>query len=167
MKLGYRSALMSAALLVFGSTIAWSDTGFIAHLDGLTESPPNASPSTGTCIMVLNNAQTELSYTLSFTPLLAPQTAAHFHNDDIANPSPNGAVVRGIGVGTPISGVWKNTDAQPLTPAMVVELFAGRLYVNVHSSLYPAGEIKRYIFQEPTATENSTWGRIKALTQKD
>jgi hypothetical protein len=165
MKLGYRSALMSAALLVLGSTMAWSDTGFIAHLDGPTESPPVPTPATGTCIMVLNNAQTELSYTLTFSGLLAPQTAAHFHHDDVGNLSPNGPIVRGIGVGSPISGVWKNTDAQPLTPFLVGELFAGRLYVNVHTTLYPAGEIKGYVLQEPTPTRNTTWARIKALVQ--
>jgi len=163
MKLIYRVALLSSALLVIAASGTRADTGFIAHLNGTTESPPNASPATGTCVMVLNNAQTELTYNLSFSGLTSAQTAAHFHNDDLANPSPNGAVVRGIGVGSPISGIWKNTDAQPLTPALVIELFAGRIYVNVHTSNFPGGEIRGNVVQDPTPTLNTTWGRVKSL----
>ena len=165
MKLNYRSLLFFSFLVTVGATRAHADTNFTAMLSGLNESPPNASPATGSATMVLNNAQTELTYMLSFSGLTSAQTAAHFHNDDLANPSPNGGVVRGIGVGSPISGVWKNTDAQPLTPAMVVELFAGRIYINVHTSNFPAGEIRGNVIEQPVPVEAATWGRIKALYQ--
>ena len=163
MKLNYKSLMFFSLLAVAGASWVRADTNFTAVLNGLQENPANASPATGTATMVLNNAMTELTYSMSFSGLVAPQNAAHFHNDDLANPSPNGAVVRSIGVGTPIAGIWKNTDAQPLTAALVAELFAGRLYINVHSTTFPGGEIRGNIIQEPTPVESATWGRIKTL----
>jgi hypothetical protein len=163
MKLNYGTALLTSAMILLGASSARAETGFAAYLDGLQESPPNASPATGTAVMVLNNAQTELTYQISFSGLVGTQTAAHFHHNDIGNPSPNGAVVRGIGVGSPIAGVWKNTDAEPLTPFLVGELIAGRIYINVHSTVYPGGEIRGNIYLEPTPTENTTWSRVKAM----
>jgi hypothetical protein len=59
-------------------------------------------------------------------------------------------VVRAFAAGefvTPntISGVWKPTDASPLTAALMTELLKGNLYVNVHTALNPGGEIRGQI----------------------
>src|SRR5439155_17553221 len=77
--------------------------------------------------------------------LSGPITAAHFHN---AAPGVNGAVVRAITadfVGNTAIGVWKATDASPLTPALITELLKGNLYLNVHTAANPGGEIRGQI----------------------
>ncbi|MDX1410500.1 MAG: CHRD domain-containing protein, partial [Saprospiraceae bacterium] len=69
-------------------------------------------------------------------------TAAHFHN---AATGLNGGVVRNIGpdfTGQTAWGLWTSDDDQPFTPALLNELIAGNLYVNVHSAANPGGEIR-------------------------
>jgi hypothetical protein len=69
-------------------------------------------------------------------------TAAHFHREEIGK---NGGVVRNLafnGLKT-TSGLWSPTDdSQPLTDELIGDLFAGRLYVNVHTGDNPGGEIR-------------------------
>ncbi len=68
----------------------------------------------------------------------------HFH---VGSPGINGAVVRviaeaGAAPSGIVSGVWRSTDAQPLTPALIESLLTGRVYVNFHTNANPAGEIR-------------------------
>lgn len=44
--------------------------------------------------------------------------------------------------GGPNPGDWKFSDGvNPLTDAMASELLAGRIYINLHTSTFPGGEI--------------------------
>ena len=141
---------------------ALADTGFSAVINSAQElSCAINSAATGTGTFVLNNAQTELTYNITYTPLQGVLTVAHFHN---AAAGSGGGVVRGFSPATsPIIGIWKNTDVQPLTPALVAELLAGRIYVNIHSTLCTGGEIRGQVLPDVTPTLPSTWGRIKTI----
>ncbi|MEE9271374.1 MAG: CHRD domain-containing protein [Candidatus Krumholzibacteria bacterium] len=112
-----------------------TETCFSATVDGIQSG--TGSPATGTGLFSLNHTQTELTYNISFTGLLAAESAAHLHSD-----AEGGGVVHPLVLGTPKVGVWRNTDASPLTPQRVQDLLNGQLYVNVHSTLHPAGEIR-------------------------
>ncbi len=115
-------------------------TTFFATLNGGQENPPVSTPATGGGVFVLNTDGTALSYNVSVIGLSGPIAAAHFHN---AAAGTNGPVVRTITfTGETASGTWLNTDAQALTPALVAELLAGRIYVNVHTAANPGGEIR-------------------------
>ena len=68
--------------------------------------------------------------------------AAHFHN---AAAGTDGGVVRTISgdfTGNTASGLWTGTDSEPLTDALIAELLAGNLYVNIHTAANGAGEIR-------------------------
>jgi len=123
--------------------ISTAGTVFFAVLSGSNEVPPVATNAGGGGMFVLNAAQTELSFNIRIRGLSGPLTAAHFHN---APSGVNGGVVRTLTtnfVGEVASGVWSSSDAtQPLTPALVAELLAGNIYVNVHTSANPGGEIR-------------------------
>jgi hypothetical protein len=71
-------------------------------------------------------------------------TAAHIHN---AAAGINGNVVKPLAFSNDVSsGVWSSSDASdPLSDSLLSELLRGRLYVNVHTSANPGGEIRGQI----------------------
>jgi len=116
--------------------------GFTAQLDSAQEvpAPTGAVPGRGTGSFTLNDARTELTYTITFHGLSGNLSAAHFHNGP---PGVAAGVVRAISfVGNTATGVWRNTDTQALTDSMVSQLLKGRIYVNLHTAANPGGEIR-------------------------
>jgi len=105
---------------------------FDATIDG----SQTGGSGSGTGTFVLNHTETELSYDISFSGLGTAETASHIHSND-----EGGGVVKSLGTGSPKVGVWKFNDGTPLTPARVVSLKNGHLYVNIHSVGFPNGEI--------------------------
>ena len=154
---------LGLALLVVPVGAA-ADTGFSATIDnGQTAGTcPGGSPGTGTGVFIMNNSQTELTYNITYSGISGghPATAAHFHN---AGAGLNGGVVRTFNWPSPIVGIWKNTDPQPFSPAMVTELLADRLYINIHSALCSGGEIRGQVLFDATQTLTRSWGRIKTI----
>ena len=55
-----------------------------------------------------------------------------------------------------------NATVGPLTPAQEASLNGGLMYVNVHSTVFPGGEIRGQI-SGPVAVERNTWGLVKNL----
>lgn len=155
MRLGTLASLAAAALMIALPASTHAETGFSANLDGLQEVPANASPATGTAIVVLNNAQDMIHVHMEFSGLLASETASHIHGP--AGVGVNAGVQIGLPVGNPI-----DVDL-PITAAQVAMLQGGQMYVNVHSTLFPGGEIRGQLSADPTPVEAATWGRIKAL----
>lgn len=120
--------------------IASAQTTFQAFLTGLGENPPNASPGSGLGTAVLNAAQNQITVDLSWSGLTAPATAAHIHGP--AGAGTNASVL------FPFSGVPAATAGSipeqtfAITPTQVGYLFAGYLYMNVHTATFPGGEIR-------------------------
>ena len=110
-----------------------ADTVFTTALAGSNETPPNASAGTGFAVLTLNTAETAVTFHIEFSGLTGTETAAHFHN---APPGTAGPVVFALPLGSPKDGVW------PVGPADVALLTAGAIYVNVHSTSFPGGEIR-------------------------
>lgn len=152
-----RTALFVLAAAMAAGTAHGSVT-FEATVDGTQMVPPTASPATGTAVLVLNDAETEVAYTITYSGLEGAETDAHFHN---AGPGQNGSVVHFLPPGNPKAGIWA------VTVHDVGELYAGRVYVNIHTTLYPGGEIRGDISQSLAAApgDRLSWGRIKALYQ--
>ena len=120
---------------------------FQAFLSGLGENPPNASPGTGFGTVVLNAAQTQITVDENWSGLLAPATASHIHGPGGAGT--NAAVI------FPFSGVPAATSGAipeqvfSITAAQVAMLFSGYLYMNVHTSVFPGGEIRGQLLLVP------------------
>jgi hypothetical protein len=124
------------------------EKSFIAVLLGKNEVPPVTTEGSGGGMFILNARQDTLHYWIRVCELECPFTVAHFHN---GAPGIAGPVVKDL-TGSFIpeadsasywaQGVWTSSDAQPLTPALVSELLAGNIYVNVHSTSHPSGEIR-------------------------
>ncbi|HYH85796.1 MAG TPA: PQQ-dependent sugar dehydrogenase, partial [Pyrinomonadaceae bacterium] len=109
-------------------------TLFVANLDGSQEVPPNASPARGTATLLLSADETTARVSLRFSNLTGPQTLAHIHGP--ASPGQSAPPIFDLPNGD--FGDFQIT----LTPEQVSDLKAGKLYVNVHSTPFPAGEIR-------------------------
>jgi hypothetical protein len=149
--------LAVAAALVIAATTSQptvAGTTFIATIDGASNVPARDVPGMGTAVMVLNDAQTELSYDIQLSGLVAAEVASHFHN---AGARDQGPIVHNLPLGTHKVGVWS------ISPGMVTELFARRIYINIHSTLYISGELRGNVVVQVVPAEGATWGNIKAL----
>jgi hypothetical protein len=123
-------------------------TSFSATIDATQAGTTSTGSGSGT--FSLNAGKNQLTYSITVTGL-ADLTAAHFHN---AAAGSNGSVVRNLSFTTAdnvtwtASGTWTATEAdQPLTSALVTELEAGNLYVNVHTTASPSGEIRGQVLK--------------------
>jgi hypothetical protein len=115
--------------------------GFTVAMDGLQESPSNTSTAQGTGWVVLDSAGS-LTYDVTVAGLSAPLSAGHFHS----LPSTN--VVHPITfTDGSSSGVWAE-----IPDSIYTALTLRNLYVNVHTSNFPAGEIRGHVLAGNSTT---------------
>src|SRR5713226_7165161 len=107
---------------------------FTANLNGAQETPPNSSTATGTATLLLDPDETTARVSLNFRGLSSAETGAHIHGPG------------GPGVIAPILFPLTNGNLSDflisLTATDVANLKNGLLYINVHSSNFPNGEIR-------------------------
>ncbi|MGD9564436.1 MAG: CHRD domain-containing protein [Pyrinomonadaceae bacterium] len=122
-------------------------TTFTAYLTGAQEVPPNASPATGFGRVTLNEAETSITVSVNYgsaaVPLTSNVTIGHIHGP--AGPGTSAGVVFDLNPtpGVPFGSVVDATFN--VTPAQVANLKAGLLYFNIHTTNFPAGEIRGQI----------------------
>jgi hypothetical protein len=128
------------AMLALGASVAFAGPAFAekmkATLDGKSEVPPNASTGTGTADIDYDAATKKLSWTLTYSGLSGPATAAHFHGP--AEPGKNA----GVAVAIPDVSSSPAKGSATLTDAQAADLMAGKYYVNIHTAANPGGEIR-------------------------
>lgn len=150
---------------------------FTASLSGLNEVPPNASAGTGTVTATFDDAAHTLQVVASFSGLSGNTTAAHIH---IAPPGVNGPVSTMVPsfVGFPLgvtSGSFDQTYDMTLASSynpsflnnainlgstataeatLLAAARAGDTYFNVHTNVFPGGEIRGNLDAIP---EPATW----------
>lgn len=117
---------------------------FTATLDGLQETPPNSSPATGDGCFTVDLEANTLAYLVEFTGLVGIETAAHIHG--FAPPGVAAPVLQPIALGSPSSGTWSYSQSQE------AGIVAGQTYVNVHTDVFPGGEIRGQIVAAPAAS---------------
>ena len=143
-----------------------------ASLSGPNESPPNASPGTGSATVIVDLDAHTLDVDVTFSGLLAGVTAAHIH---CCTASPFTGTV-GVATTTPTftdfpSGVtagsythtFDMTLASSFNPpfvtanggvagaeaALAAGLDAGKAYLNIHTSEFTGGEIRGFLTAVP------------------
>ena len=145
-------ALVAALAAASNATII----NFTATLAGTNEVPPNASPATGTATLVMDTDANTMTYTVTYSGLVASETAAHIHGFAAAGAN--------AGVRTPLpatagtkTGTWNYLEADE------ANIIAGLTYVNIHSSTYPGGEIRGQVLQNDVGVEQKSWSQIQDL----
>jgi len=157
-----RYAIVFAAALVLAPALAsltFADAGYRVSLDGSQEVPANASEGLGFGTLIVDNAQTHVTYNLSYSGLTSDRTAQHIHG-----PAPVG-VNAGVLVGLDGTGVMIGTISGVATINATIAgyIAAGQAYVNIHTLYFPGGEIRGQIMPDATPTRPTSWGRIKKL----
>ena len=120
---------------------------FQVFLSGSGENPPNGSPAIGFGTVVLNAAQTQITVDENWSGLTAPATASHIHGP--------GGVGTNAAVLFPFTGVPAATSGSipeqvfAITAQQVTWLFQGYLYMNIHTSTFPGGEIRGQLLLVP------------------
>ena len=116
---------------------------FKADLSGASEVPPVTTAGTGAATATLDTASKTLTWTVDYSGLSGPATAAHLHGP--AAPGANAGVLVPLNgnLATPIKGSATLTDAQ------ISDLEAGECYVNVHTAANKPGEIRGQLVRTP------------------
>lgn len=131
---------------------------FRTELSGFEEVPPILTQGTGSFRAQVARGGNSISYELTFSNLTAPSTVAHIHIGQRGVAGPVAVFLCGggskpdcPGVGGTISGTILPEDVlavpeQGLAAGDMAGLLrfmrAGVTYVNVHSTTFPAGEIR-------------------------
>src|SRR5436190_24137297 len=128
--------LALASSLGFGSAAFAETMSFKANMTAGEEVPANDSKGTGNAELSYDTTTKMLTWTVNFSGLTGPATAAHFHGP--AEPGKNAgvAVLIGNNPTSPAKGSATLTDAQ------AADLMAGKWYVNIHTAANRGGEIR-------------------------
>jgi hypothetical protein len=163
---------------------------FVASLDGASESPATGSPGVGFALVSIDDVAHTMSVDVVFSGLLAVTTASHIHvingPGDANTADTNGPVATGVPTfaGFPLgvtagtySHVFDTLLATSYNPSFVAAagglaaaeaalfsgITSGRAYLNVHSSLFPGGEIRGFLRPAAVAVpEPGSFGLIIA-----
>jgi hypothetical protein len=161
------SLLFAATMLVAAPASQALLLHFKTHMDGPSESPPNASPGTGFAIVDIDTEAHTMDVHAEFSGLLAPTTVAHIHccvdPDGVAGVATTTPTFPGFPAGV-MAGIYDHLlDLTDLTSfnapfvaanggtaagaeaALIAGLSAGRAYFNIHTSQFPAGEIRGFL----------------------
>jgi Cu/Zn superoxide dismutase len=120
-----------------GGEIRGQINHFAMYMDGGQENPAVATSGSGWGTFNIDTCNKQLHYYIVVDVLDHPETAAHIHG--LALPSQNAGVLFDLGTGSPKVGTWD------YPPNLEESILNGMTYVNVHSSVFPAGEIRGQI----------------------
>ena len=175
-------AVVSFVALGLASNAHAAPIVFSTTLSGPNESPPNASPGTGTALVTFDPIANTMRVETTFSGLLGTTTASHIHccttvpltgAAGVATTTPTFA---GFPLGV-TSGTYDNTLdmtlASSYNPAFVTAnggttataesalfdaMLLGKTYLNIHSSVFGGGEIRGFLLPVPEPVTLSLFG---------
>ncbi|MBL8200949.1 MAG: CHRD domain-containing protein [Chromatiales bacterium] len=168
-------ALIAALLLAMAPLAQGAVIVYTADLSGPAESPPNASPGTGFAQVIYDSVGQTLTISASFQDLVGPTTVAHIHCCTATPLTDNVgvAVTPGTLPGFPVGVTSGSYDPVVIdltatasytagfltnfgggTPAgaeaaLIAGMNGDTAYFNIHSSVFPAGEIRGFLAPIP------------------
>jgi hypothetical protein len=135
-------AALAATLTLLGAvgTASAGMRNFMAVINSGQEVPQTNSNAFGVGFFTLDGDTNMLCYSISYSAndLLAPESDSHIHGP--ASPGVDGGIVFSLPLGSPKMGC-----VGPLGSAQRLALRKGQLYVNVHTTMNPGGEIRGQI----------------------
>jgi len=142
--------LLLAGLFWVSSAGATSYT-VVSSLDGAQETPPVITLGTGTLTGTYDDETNVLTWSGSFSALTGTTTDAHFHGPAAEGEGPAGVLVpiteAGGGDVFPLdvmAGSYSGTAT--LSALNETRLLDGLIYINIHSTFRPGGEIRGQVY---------------------
>ena len=149
---------ISIVVLLLGSLMALPARAALIHMEAIIDgTQANAGAGTrshgmGSASMTLDDATNSFAWDISWFGLGEDVTAAHFHAPALPNQSADVQVNFGA-----ISGLAsRSIGSASITDAQARDLLAETWYINIHTTLFPAGEIRGQVIQripEPPAAQ--------------
>lgn len=127
-------ALLTAAVIACAGSLCSAQTWTVS-LNGASEVPPNTSPATGLAILTYNAGTNVFNWDIQWSGLVGTYSASHFH---IAPAGTNG----GVAIGFSPTGTNVAVGSATPTTTFVSALMANNVYINIHTSTFPGGEIR-------------------------
>jgi hypothetical protein len=119
-----------------------------ASLDGLQETPPNASPAFGFFAGTLDDVSGAFTVTTgTYQDLLGGSTGVHLHG--LAPPGTPAGIILGLTLDTPGAATGTFSGGGVLTAPQITGLLGGNTYINIHSQVFPGGEIRGQVMTVP------------------
>lgn len=119
--------------------------GYTISMDGAQQNPAVTSSAAGSGIVSIDRNFTNAHYMVVTNGATA--TAVHFHK---AKVGVNGPVLLDLTAGFvngATFGYWKSTDAVPFTLANDAQIDNDSVYVNLHTTTNPGGEIRGQVYK--------------------
>lgn len=144
----HRLRLLSAVALAL-ALVTWAQPApaatktFIALLNAGQEVPPTTSDAIGVAHVTFDTKTKMLCYSVTYLGLTngeGDELQAHFHGP--APAGQNAAVVFNVSPDPSPLGSPKTGCVGPLDKTQKGDLQKGLLYLNIHSAMYPPGEIR-------------------------
>ena len=139
-----KTYLCAAVTVVLLTLSAWSRAAtysLFATLDGSQTVPTNASAGTGTGNMTYDDITKLFSWDINFSGLSSGAVLSHFHGP--AAPGVNAGIQVTIPLG-PSAGMTSGNlvGTATLTATQETQLLSDLWYINIHTDLFPSGEIR-------------------------
>ncbi|MFZ1675841.1 MAG: CHRD domain-containing protein, partial [Saprospiraceae bacterium] len=125
-----------------GQISAEQDVTFVANLNGLQENPVNTSDGRGLGAFHYTIGQTTLDVNVQLTNLSSDITAAHLH---VGLPGENGDVIVNL---TDLIDGNRIHGTVDLTLQDIFDIATGAVYVNMHTTDNPDGEIRGQLVRQ-------------------
>jgi len=176
-----KSLLISSPIVAVALMLATNATAipieYVANLSGPRESPPNASPGIGFADVTFDLDAHTMRVQVNFSGLLGTTTASHIHSPTTVPFAGKASVATQVPTfsGFPLGVTFGTYDmtfdtslASTYNPAFVTgsvaaaeaalaaSLDAGTAYLNIHTTVFPGGEIRGFLQVVPVPDASST-----------
>jgi hypothetical protein len=165
--------LFTCSLLLGAGSAQATILNFTALLSGANEVPPNASPGTGVVTIAVDDVAHTMFLDVTFSGLLGNTTAAHIHcctavpltgNAGVATTTPTfpgfpsgvtsgnyNATFNLLDASSYNAAFITNNGGTPSSAevALLAGMVSGRSYFNLHSTVFPGGEIRGFLVAVP------------------
>lgn len=129
-----------------GQIIRYAREGYTINMNGTQVVPSVTTAAYGAGMVSTDRFDDNAHYIWNAGALSSTATGAHFHHHITGNNGPQlydmSSVMSVSGTDVSAEGYWTSTDAVPFLPANSWQFSKDSIYLDIHNSVFPNGEIR-------------------------